>query len=632
MHCQFIGLPDVAHVEELTRTWKDKSGAFSLEARLLKQTKRSVSLLKQDGLVVEVPISALSELDKKYLRDRNAPDDNPFAGGVPQMPKVDRGSASQSAIGRGQGIKLLIGSVNPVELPTDGAAIDLSDDSSAVAVSPDPIYVQPEFRAFVTTLEKLDAYARTSRPVLVDPEGPVFAASTHRVGNAVDPKTFGRLYLIDSRRKNPRTVIDVEETFLLFDHHIASGYSLAMFGVDSPSERGGDLIVMANLATGKPDVIARWRLPDWDRPGFKPKVEFARLLDQNRAVVQVNDSIYIWTLDQGKCLHKIDGIRAGAVPATSATGKMLAVPESGGAKLVDLATGELLGKVPFQSVLTPEVHFSENGKSLALVAGNQFIVWNLVDAMISAEATFDKPSGKFFGWIDDTRLLTQLAGLIDVELGMSLWSYYLPSIDHVVTLPGGIVVIDKTQEASLIGLNVPHGPVQTVAEKLAKGDAKLMLLHPGSKVSLKIEAIDRVDRSEIESGLKAAVERAGWEVDPSASVQVIATIGRGKTETLRFRTLGSSIRSEGETVNIKPFTASLEIRDGSKVLWSRSSSNMVPRLVRLEKGETLKQAVKRYEKPDPSYFERLTIPPKILRPEVTKQIGRSRIVNGEWKE
>jgi len=119
-------------------------------------------------------------------------------------------------------------------------------------------------------------------------------------------------------------------------------------------------------------------------------------------------------------------------------------------------------------------------------------------------------------------------------------------------------------------------------------------------------------------------------VTKGAKVQIVAKIERGKNETLNFRTLGSTRSQPGETVNMKPYTASVEILSGKDVLWSRSSTNMVPRLLHLEAGETVQQAVKRFEKADPAYFESLTIPPKILRPEIGKSVGRSRIENGKW--
>ncbi|MEO8494068.1 MAG: SHD1 domain-containing protein [Planctomycetota bacterium] len=630
--CLIYGLLFTAtFAEEVSRKWRDKSGKFEVEAKLLKHEDGKVELLKKDGKVITVPAAALSDDDQKYLKELADPMPNPFEGGAPLKEVEPEKKTASGQVGP-TGLGLLTGSVNPVELATDGTAIFIDVEEPVPSLKPDPASVFASFREFIRPLEKLDAYAGTSKPLLVDPQGPTFAVSAHRNGNASAPDTFGRIYLIDGREKKTEVVINIEETLFLFDHHIGSGRSIAVQGVDSPSDRGGDIVLLNNLATGKPDAIARWRLPEWDKPGFKPKVEFARLLDGERAVVQVNSAVYIWDLVSGKSLFKIDRIVAGAKIEVSGGGKYLAIPASKGCRVIDTAAGELLGTVSFPSTLTPEVQFSPNGEQLALVAGNQLVVWNLASAGKTAEATIGNPTGVFFGWIGDKYLLTQLGGLLAPELGLTLWQYGLPSNNKAFTMDGGVAAIDKGfQMTTLLCLPVPHGAVERVARQLKGDDAKLMALRPGSEVALKIEAVEGVDKAEIEAGLQAAVEKAGWKVKNGAKVQIIAKIERGKTETLRFRTLGSAgSGASGETVNMKPYTASVEIRSGSDVLWSRSSTNMVPHLLRMEAGETLQQAVKRYEKADPAYFERLTIPPKILRPEIGKTVGHSRIDNGKW--
>jgi len=51
------------------RIWKDTSGEFEIKARLIEIKKDSVVLKKEDNTVVEVPLSKLSDQDKKYCRD-----------------------------------------------------------------------------------------------------------------------------------------------------------------------------------------------------------------------------------------------------------------------------------------------------------------------------------------------------------------------------------------------------------------------------------------------------------------------------------------------------------------------------------------------------------------------------------
>ncbi|MCH5376050.1 MAG: hypothetical protein JJ992_18935, partial [Planctomycetes bacterium] len=100
---------------------------------------------------------------------------------------------------------------------------------------------------------------------------------------------------------------------------------------------------------------------------------------------------------------------------------------------------------------------------------------------------------------------------------------------------------------------------------------------------------------------------------------------------LHYRSLGGSSRKTS-VAKLTPFTADLEIRAGSSVLWQRSSINHVPSLLRLEEGETVQDAVKRYEKPDSGFFSRLNLPPRIPKPELADQIGMSSLKDGQWMD
>ncbi|MCA9133712.1 MAG: hypothetical protein KDA45_11180 [Planctomycetales bacterium] len=624
-----LGLPflHVVSAEEEARLWRDRSGKFEVQATLVKQTESFVELLKQDGRVVRVPLSALSPADREYLQQvAEAKEENPFAGGVPAAERAGEPTSSAADL------ELLTGGANPVELPMEGEDIFLDSDEPAPPLEPDVADDQAVFQRFVQPLPKLDAYAKVSEPLLLDAAQATVALSAHRVGNAVSPETFGRVWLYDPQQKKPTTVIDIDQTLRIYDHHRAADQTLAALGLDSNSERGGDLVLLSGIAAGTPRAVGRWHLPEWNKPGFAPKIEFARMLADSRAIVQVNSAVYFWDLAAGTLQYRIERLAAGAKLECSATGRYLAVPHSGGCRLVDTSQGELLGNYTFPGTLTPQVKFSPEGKRLAIAAGNQLLVWDISSSQIVFEQTTVDPHGELLGWVGDNYLLTQLSGLIDLELGMPVWKYYLGVVRKVLTMPGGIVAVDASSGSFVAGLEVPHSSVTRATRQLQGSEQRMMVLRPGSRVSLQVKAVPGVDLAEMKAALQVAVERAGWVVDDQAAVQVLATIGRGERQTLSFRTIGSSLSAPRETVNIRPFTASVTVQSGNQQLWERSSTNMVPSFLRLEAGENLQQAVKKYEKADPGYFERLVFPPKILRPEFSKAVGTSGIKNGRWAD
>ena len=55
---------------EQIRTWTDESGKFRVRATLVRVNSDKVSLEREDGKVVSVPLSKLSKADRAYLAKR----------------------------------------------------------------------------------------------------------------------------------------------------------------------------------------------------------------------------------------------------------------------------------------------------------------------------------------------------------------------------------------------------------------------------------------------------------------------------------------------------------------------------------------------------------------------------------
>ena len=48
--------------------------------------------------------------------------------------------------------------------------------------------------------------------------------------------------------------------------------------------------------------------------------------------------------------------------------------------------------------------------------------------------------------------------------------------------------------------------------------------------------------------------------------------------------------------------------------------------------QTVQDAVKQFERPDPDFFARLNLPPRIPKPEIAEQVGRSILKDGQWQD
>ena len=73
------------------RTWRDATGAFSVEARLIEQSPAGVKLRLTDGRVIDVALDRLSAADREYLQDLATAADPDAAGEAPAPAGPPRG-------------------------------------------------------------------------------------------------------------------------------------------------------------------------------------------------------------------------------------------------------------------------------------------------------------------------------------------------------------------------------------------------------------------------------------------------------------------------------------------------------------------------------------------------------------
>jgi hypothetical protein len=245
-------------------------------------------------------------------------------------------------------------------------------------------------------------------------------------------------------------VIDVTVPFYLTDHHRPSRHTLAVLD--------RDLVVMQNLASGKPDVIARWHLPHWTRSSSPPNVREAAWVSEEHVVVLYEHNVYCWSLATGELRFKIESAVISRL-AVSGTGRLLAVLSSRDCFLVDVAGGEPIGRIELKDMVTPECHFSPDGRHLAFVFGKQLAVWDLSTAKMVVTTTFPKTLGGFVGWVGDGYLLTELGGLMELDTtagtASQAWNYWVSTV-HGTTMRGGLIATTRTGGVNLLGLPIPH--------------------------------------------------------------------------------------------------------------------------------------------------------------------------------
>lgn len=630
---QAILFPYSSYADEPSRTWRDAAGKFSIEAKLIDvQNDTVVRLQKTTGDTINVPLAKLSDADREYIKSRATSNsakpsdsDNPFASPNPEKIEPLNTKFSLQTVETSQDV---------ADLPNVGTTTLLPKSTPCEPLTVDPKTAVPDLKASLALVAQADPYDDVSEMVTLNSRQALVAYSIgRRVPGSPNPPT-GKL-LVGQLPKGPFTLVSESgEANRLFHHNEITGQSLLVSNLDD-LKRGGELVVMEGLANGKPVELYRRRLPGIEKPGFKPQVRQARLIGADIAVVVVDSILYCWNLKSAELIYRTEDNSVGGLTdlGFSGTGKWIAVPQPGGFSLLEASTGEDRGFVDNGSFTSSGVAFHADGRRIGFCSGNTWGVWDIVEAKKVASGVVTESLGeKVTGWVGGDLLLTDSGNLMDTKSEMLLWNYYVGVAESRRIWNNWLLLTSKDNGLKLTTLPMPDAKTQLAIRRLDQ-QKNVMVTAPGTEVRIEIESTEAVDKKALTEALTTAIERAGWKIKPTAKLIVVAKIGRGKAYSLQYKSNpfgATGTAQQVHNVEIKPFTAVLEIRAGKSVLWTRNTENHAPPMLFLTKDETVEQAVKKYERPQPEFFSSLQIPPRIPKSEIAKGLGSSRIEKGVW--
>ena len=234
-----------------------------------------------------------------------------------------------------------------------------------------------------------------------------------------------------------------------------------MIGSEGSGNQGGELLLLSGLAIGKPTAVGRARVPKKVGQVSVPEIVDGRLIEGDKAVVQVDDQVYVWSIENGRLLARIDGVETNF--SLSGTGRFLAVGVMGAAQVIDLAQRKVMATFEFPVQLSPHVAFSPNGTKLAMLASTYCRIWDLARAEVLSEQQFDAPFTELFGWVGNDYILTR-GGLIQASTAGKVWQYRFPSVTKVLPINGAVLFTQEIPVASLLCLPLPHREFAEVGE------------------------------------------------------------------------------------------------------------------------------------------------------------------------
>jgi hypothetical protein len=253
--------------------------------------------------------------------------------------------------------------------------------------------------------------------------------------------------------------------------------------------------------------------------------------------------------------------------------------------------------------------FTPSGKHIAMVDDHNVRVWDLSTGKPSD--LFGIPLGnKVWGrpnmaFTTETNCLFAIDGLVlvDFDRRIPLWQYkLLPGSITAVAADGRCwyTILDvSTKEFFLIGADLPDAKAIATAKTL--DPATLLLLHPGAKVSLKIDVAGPQEiQDKIKAEIAAKLKDLKIEVaDGQPQEAVYVQQGRPATQGRRVR----------YTVKQSKI---LLMRDAD-ILWQTFRWDQPGNKVQLHAGESIDAAIRRVSSPDYDFFARAEIPQNVAR-------------------
>ena len=378
---------------------------------------------------------------------------------------------------------------------------------------------------------------------------------------------------------------------------------------------------------GKP--IVGWNPYSTEGGGDEQTLVSATLIDADRALtLNAAGRLIVWQLPEVKAVLAIDNA---SQPALSPTGKYLSYSDGLAYYFVDLATGELRGRIADVGEVNAAA-YHPNGDKLALLSSHKgaYYLFEVDLKTGNASAPFPVPVlSAFLHWCDDRYVLLDNQKLVDIQQRVVAWTYELPAGDHLPTSPDGRhwFIADQGGKPTLTAAKLPGASAE--AELAGAALQPEFLLQPGGKCSLNIQLSNLGDgaySAEIEKLLRdqLAKHKIGVEAGQPVTLTLTATETQGETVKRTFSAFG---RLGGEEISLTlksmDCRAAYEAAGGSG--WDNSAkfSNEIW-FLRREKDQTIEQAIQAsYLNNVKGYFRSIVLPPYVFTPKSAHGVGKT---------
>ncbi len=601
---------------DFARTWASESGSFKVDAALRAIDGDNVILVKIDLDEVTVPLASLSKKDVTYVNKLKKFREAAVASGqmpaeTPQLPEVESfsdgfGEVAMTMFGEGQ--------VAPLGTP-------------------------PSFLATFTQAGTGFKFTRERQELVAiipvgGPEQLVLTSvrEDNFFNNGV--KFPSQLYWASLKQKKiVGTVFVTSEDFVLdYDPR-----SKLLISYNRGELRGFD----------RAGVMTAWRMNPGDSKA-EPLVRWNAHLEQKNLwshwAKVVNERVILgktdrktytaWDIVDKKVVYSIKARSFfDAQVVLTKDRQHLLIPEDGYVTVIKAATGELAFQLKAPGSVSG-VNVNDAGTKIAALTKDRLYVWEL-DGDDRRPIAYNAPLiGNPFSarldWLDDDHILADgflNRVLFRLSLELPIWSYEMDVWQKILNDdPLRSMVLNGhffyAAQPEIFGGSLAIGAVKlpgpSVLEVTAKVEKEsLHALKPGTSVA--IGNLNVTDPTAVRQWLEQKIKANGWVLADQADTVINCDMGQRPAQTDSYGSMTGGGNQE-TTVTYKPYYASLEIRQGKRVLWQSGSSTGAPMIVQ---GDDIQGQVNRMQVPQLQFFEMVEIPNRIIDSKFSTGFGRS---------
>jgi hypothetical protein len=633
--CSWLGvvaLIAVARAADDFRTWSDTTGAFKVEAKLVKVEGNDVYIESKAGKALKIPKDKLSAADQKFLAEQPAA--NPFQEVEPAAPASEppKTPGIRPRPGtKGQEPGAPAPALQQTVQPNWGNVKELSTRFGGAAEWKLTI---PEVKPDVMSAAKsfalppgADIHERIENVVISKPSKRLMVCY-----NSSFPISTGltRLGLMDMTTGKGLGSAAISGKYKLVAINDA-GDEVLMCADDHRENKG--MLEIWKLGKTGIERVRGWKMQRDDKD-WNTEAHWGMYLDDKRAIVKGNHGRFvIWDLSTGQPLAASSDDARIDVVTLSPDRSWLAVAGNNAVKILDLKTLEILASkelgMPMNSLA-----FSPDGKRLAIGGYTQL---EILDAATGESLWQEKRRGSFGHssevlWTDNNYLLIGKNTILDVESGKPLWEY--SGIDKIDYLGGYCwCSVNEGRERGMVPLKLPHEAAKTAAKNWVPPPVEY-LLKAGDVLSVDVSALgDAQQMLTAEEGILKQMLKIGYKYNQQAPTKIIAMTETGQTQKLSYRTFG--FRAGGPAVQEFDFTPTycvLKIVRDDKVLWQTRSGGYAPGgFIQLKENETIADRVNKAAQPDYGIYANPPLPKQIEKPGQKFTAGSSRITSAGVK-